>query len=347
MRIRSFCKFVFLYCLIAFIINILLKSASILVFSDTKHTILDVYQNPMAFKQKTPPPRKIIDIDCRRLIEYDKVEMDKAKTFMTLNLPKRLTVEEFINKTKDCVQFRQEMHYDIFPITDEERDFPIAFSILTFKDVNQTERLLRAIYRPHNFYCIHVDHSSSQAIHNAMRGICDCLENVFIVSKTEDVIYNHVSRLQADLNCMTDLLKISKRWRYFINLPHQQFPLKTNLEMVKILKIYNGANDIEGITSPRRMLKDRFKYIYKYLNYTKAIKLVGVRKTNPPHNVNIVKGSAYGVFSREFVHFVIKDKKSRDILNYMMDMKSPDEYFWATLNHNKVLRAPGQYTGNA
>jgi hypothetical protein len=55
----------------------------------------------MAFKQKTPPPRKIIDIDCRRLIEYDKVEMDKAKTFMTLNLPKRLTVEEFINKTKD------------------------------------------------------------------------------------------------------------------------------------------------------------------------------------------------------------------------------------------------------
>jgi hypothetical protein len=51
--------------------------------------------------------------------------------------------------------------------------------------------------------------------------------------------------------------------------------------MVKILKIYNGANDIEGITSPRRMLKERFKYIYKYLNYTKAIKLVGVRKTNP------------------------------------------------------------------
>jgi hypothetical protein len=88
------------------------------VFSDTKHTILDVYQNPMAFKEKTPPSRKIIDIDCRRLIEYDKVEMDKAKTFMTLNLPKRLTDEEFINKTKDCVQFRQEMHYDIFPITD-------------------------------------------------------------------------------------------------------------------------------------------------------------------------------------------------------------------------------------
>lgn len=133
MRIRSFCKFVFLYCLIAFIINILLKSASILVFSDTKHTILDVYQNPMAFKEKTPPSRKIIDIDCRRLIEYDKVEMDKAKTFMTLNLPKRLTDEEFINKTKDCVQFRQEMHYDIFPITDEERDFRLHLVFLRSK----------------------------------------------------------------------------------------------------------------------------------------------------------------------------------------------------------------------
>lgn len=193
MRMRPFCKCVYFFFLIAFIIlvYVLLKSALI--------------------------PDKIIDIDCRRLIEYDEVEIHKAKTFMTLNPPKRLTDEEFINKTKDCVQFRQEMHYDIFPITDEERDFPIAFSILTFEDVNQTERLLRAIYRPHNFYCIHVDRSSSQVIHNAMRGISDCLENVFIVSKTEDVIYNHVSRLQADLNCMTDLLKISKRWNYFIN----------------------------------------------------------------------------------------------------------------------------------
>ena len=37
-----------------------------------------------------------------------------------------------------------------------------------------------------------------------------------------------------------------KKWKYFINLTGQEFPLKTNLELVRILTAYNGANDLEG-----------------------------------------------------------------------------------------------------
>ena len=39
-----------------------------------------------------------------------------------------------------------------------------------------------------------------------MKAIANCLPNVFIASKLEDVIYEGYSRLQADINCMTDLL---------------------------------------------------------------------------------------------------------------------------------------------
>ena len=35
-------------------------------------------------------------------------------------------------------------------------------------------------------------------------------------------------------------------FRYFINLTGQEFPLKTNGEIVEILKILNGANNMEG-----------------------------------------------------------------------------------------------------
>jgi hypothetical protein len=35
-----------------------------------------------------------------------------------------------------------------------------------------------------------------------------------------------------------------KKWKYFINLTGQEFPLKTNQEIVKILKSYKGANDV-------------------------------------------------------------------------------------------------------
>jgi hypothetical protein len=33
------------------------------------------------------------------------------------------------------------MKYDTYHVTDEEKEFPIAFSILTYKDSDQTERL--------------------------------------------------------------------------------------------------------------------------------------------------------------------------------------------------------------
>ena len=43
---------------------------------------------------------------------------------------------------------------------------------------------------------------------------------------------------------MKELLQYD--WRYFINLSGQMFPLHTNGELVKILKLYNQANDVEA-----------------------------------------------------------------------------------------------------
>jgi len=46
---------------------------------------------------------------------------------------------------------------------------------------------------------------------------------------------------------MKDHLAHKAHWHYVINLPGQAYPLRTPEEMVDILRIYNGANDIEGI----------------------------------------------------------------------------------------------------
>ena len=44
---------------------------------------------------------------------------------------------------------------------------------------------------------------------------------------------------------LQDLWKYSS-WKYFINLTGQEFPLRTNLELIQILKSYNGGNAING-----------------------------------------------------------------------------------------------------
>ena len=67
---------------------------------------------------------------------------------------------------------------------------------------------------------------------------------MFLASKRFSVQWGTFSVLESDLTCMRDLLRINKKWKYLINLTAQEFPLKTNYELVKILKAYNGANDI-------------------------------------------------------------------------------------------------------
>ena len=45
---------------------------------------------------------------------------------------------------------------------------------------------------------------------------------------------------------MRRLIAHRSKWRYFINLTGQEFPLKTNRELVEILTALHGANDIDG-----------------------------------------------------------------------------------------------------
>ncbi|KAG7274556.1 hypothetical protein CRUP_023933 [Coryphaenoides rupestris] len=96
-----------------------------------------------------------------------------------------------------------------------------------------------------NLYCIHVDQKAKSSFLGAVMAITSCFPNVFLVSRPVDVVYTAWPRVQADINCMADLYNISTSWKYFINLCGQDFPLKTNLEMVRRLKILNGANSME------------------------------------------------------------------------------------------------------
>ena len=59
--------------------------------------------------------------------------------------------------------------------------------------------------------------------------------------------WGDVSVLLPAINCMRDLDHYyRKRWKYFINLTGQEFPLRTNWEIVQIAKIFNGSNDLAG-----------------------------------------------------------------------------------------------------
>ena len=143
------------------------------------------------------------------------------------------------NLHHSCDQYKRLRGYITSPLSEEEEKFPIAYSLVIYKDLDWAERLLRAIYRPQNYYCVHLDQKVHRDIRKAFKSITACFENVFLASKTTNVGWGLFSVLEPELTCMNDLWKFQK-WRYLINLTGQEFPLKTNKELVKILKTYHG-----------------------------------------------------------------------------------------------------------
>ena len=184
-------------------------------------------------------------VDCAAIFEAVSSELEYAASFKWCRRLDMITDRDYLDLTSNCDAFLKQRHYHDYEITTEEKDFPLAFSIVMHENVEQMERLLHAIYRPHNVYCVHLDAKASDSLHQAVHGISGCFSNVIIPEHPIKVEWSEFSLLEAELVCLQELWKY-KHWKYFINLTGREYPLKTNLELVQILKAYDGANDIDG-----------------------------------------------------------------------------------------------------
>ncbi|ESO98164.1 hypothetical protein LOTGIDRAFT_142999, partial [Lottia gigantea] len=251
----------------------------------------------------------------------------------------------FLAMTQKCSLYKSVRRFRNKPVSTEEENFPIAMSILIHNNLEQFERLLKSLYHPQNVYCVHIDEKASPLFKAATKAIVNCFNNVFLVSKAINVVYASFSRLQADWNCLSDLRKHFVKWRYHINLAGSEFPLVSNPELVKILKLMNGSNDIRERYSQR--ITSRFSHKYVVTNGT--IHKSKEKLLPPPYNLTIIKGLAYNTISREFVEYIFTNKAVQKLFNWSKDTYSPDEHFWSTVNdlyHNILLKSPGGFKGH-
>ncbi|CAG5122437.1 unnamed protein product [Candidula unifasciata] len=266
---------------------------------------------------------KVPVLDCAAIFKGS-INATVAAKHVLSNISVPLSDSFYLNLTEDCDVFQKQRGYIMSSLTDEEEQFPIAYSLMVYKDTEMVERLLRAIYRPQNLYCIHVDLKASNTTFEAISAIANCFNNVFLSSRRCDVIWGGYTVLEPELNCMEDLWKYSK-WKYFINLTGQEFPLRTNHELVKILTLYRGAVDV--MSSVKRVSFRRFP-----------------RRKGPPYRLRIVKGQVHIVVNREYVDFLLHNQIAKHLLGWSRITQFPDETVFAILNSNPQLGIKGTYT---
>lgn len=234
----------------------------------------------------------------------------------------------------------RDLHFITSPLSQEEEDYPLAFIVTIHKDLELFVRLLRAIYMPHNIYCIHLDAKAAPVYKEAVQRLVSCFQNVFLSSRSEVVTYAGFSRLQADLNCMRDLVKSKKSWKKVVNLCGQDFPVKSNRELVQYMqsKVWRDKNMTPGVKQPASM-RYRTQLQYKEIRGS-HVALKGPTKGPAPHNLQVYFGTAYYALTRAFVDWALKSPLAQDLLQWSKDTFSPDEHYWVTLNHIK-----GKLTG--
>jgi len=287
-----------------------------------------------------PTYHRYENISCQAIYDMDPIEVGKS-----LSLRKTAVEdpdESLANLTASCPRYLHVRGYANIPVSEEERSFPLAYSMVVHKSAWMVERVLRSLYSPTNIYCIHYDQKSSPSFMAAMQGLARCLPNVFIASRLESVTYASVSRLNADLNCLTDLAASEVRWRYVINLCGQDFPLRSNIELVSELRSLGGSNMLEtSRPPPQKKLRFLFHHQLKDVNfeYQKLPVKTDTTKAPPPKGIEMFIGSAYFVLSREFVAYVQSSPLARNFLSWSEDTFSPDEHFWATLT--RIPGVPG------
>ncbi|XP_041638544.1 beta-1,3-galactosyl-O-glycosyl-glycoprotein beta-1,6-N-acetylglucosaminyltransferase 7 isoform X2 [Cheilinus undulatus] len=253
-------------------------------------------------------------------------------------------VESLIqNSPLQCSDLIRDLHLITKPLSQEEEDYPLAYILTIHKELELFVRLLRAIYMPQNVYCIHVDAKAPLEYQDAVQKLVSCFKNTFLSSHRETVTYAGFSRLQADLNCMKDLARSKIGWRKVVNLCGQDFPIMTNLELVRYMqsKEWRDRNMTPGVKQPTYM---RHRTQFQHIEITGlhvVLKGLGLKKGPPPHHLQMYFGTAYYALTRAFVDFVLKNPIAKDLLEWSRDTFSPDEHFWVTLNH--IKEAPGSY----
>lgn len=185
-----------------------------------------------------------------------------------------------INSTEhpNCREFLTQFS---IPAT-ENADMDLAFTLVVHRDILQIARLLRMIHRKNNYYCIYTDLRSRLEFENALEGVAACFgSNVELVPKYKRVVINwgDESLLQPQLICGEQALQRHGSWKYLLNIVGQDFPLKTNLEIVATLRALNGSNLIEG------------EGIEKFKSRTRNLRL--------PLNVRFQTGAFLTVFIRQ------------------------------------------------
>ncbi|XP_048573634.1 uncharacterized protein LOC125554045 isoform X2 [Triticum urartu] len=120
--------------------------------------------------------------------------------------------------------------------------YPVSFAYLisaSTGDAERAARLLAALYHPANSYLLHLDREAPAEEHRRLaelvsgQPVYGRVGNVWIVGKPNLVTYRGPTMLSTTLHAMAVLLRVGRRWDWFVNLSASDYPLVTQDDLME------------------------------------------------------------------------------------------------------------------
>ncbi|KAH7708843.1 GLY-15 protein [Aphelenchoides avenae] len=249
-------------------------------------------------------------VDCDAVFDGDEEASSRAGNWA-------FDAEMFWNETvstnlsEACASIRDVFGFFDHPLSDEEREFPLAYGMLVYQNAPQVYFMLSELYQPQNAFCIAVDAKATPEFKERMALLSECFPNIIVLG-VGDVQWGSYEIVRGVYRCFQHLAESQHRWEYYQYLSGVEAPLKTNLEMVRIFKQFGGAavaNVVEQKLWP---------------NVTAVMQ--------PP--VTIWKSSQSTVISRRTANDIVRSEKVAQLVQFLKLIYIPDERLWMSAAGN-------------
>jgi hypothetical protein len=210
----------------------------------------------------------------------------------------------------------------------------IAYFLLVHRYPEQFKRLFRSIYDPRNQYLVHVDKSSGPEIEADIRLFLAGYANTALL-KGKKALWGGYSLVDAELRGMTELLAMNPDWDYFINLSGQDFPLKSQAQIIRFLTDNRGKEFIK-VADQQLVRPDTMARVGRYFVEWGDHMVETLFRRRFLKGATPYIGNQWMMVSRRFCEFVCHDPRAARFKAFYRHTFIADEGFFQTVMMNNA-----------
>jgi hypothetical protein len=207
----------------------------------------------------------------------------------------------------------------------------IAYLLLVHRYPEQFKRLFKAIYDPRNHYVVHVDKNSGPELASEIRAFLLPYGNADMLDGKK-ALWGGYSLVEAELRGMERLLQMGE-WSHFINLSGQDFPLKSQKQIIAFL-IANKNREFIKVLDQALDRPDTMLRVSEFVvELDDRIEQTAVSRPFLSDAAPYI-GNQWMIVSRAFCDFVCHDQRADRYKSFYQNTFIPDEGFFQTVMMN-------------